>query len=86
MQMYTSYAENHKQLDAKILMLEVIEEEYKFFSSEALAEGTARQSLDSKITELQTKLSKTSDYDTQMYYAEKIDLLQSAIEILQTKN
>lgn len=82
MQMYMSYIESMDGQEAKDLIADCIEEQYEFFSNDALNSKGAKETLQEKIDELTKKFGEAKDFDTQMYYSEKIDSLSAAIEIL----
>lgn len=85
MQMYMSYTETQGQDEAKKLVMEVVEEQYRYFSQNSVAESTVKEVLTNKINELTVKMESIADYDEQIYFAEKIDALQAAMEILDFK-
>ena len=85
MHMYTSYSESNSEVDAKGLVLESIEEQYAFFSPDTIATKSAKEVIEQKIEELSEFVQEQADYDTQLYYAEKIDALKAAIEVLDLK-
>jgi len=82
MQMYVSYTETQGQDEAKKLILEIIEEQYGYFSPDSISKSSAKEELTSKIEELTGKMETASDYDMQVYYAEKVDALQMALDAL----
>lgn len=82
MQIYESYTQTLSQEDAKKVVSECIEEQYKYFFAEGLKNNSAKDALTAKLQELTNKLSESTTFDSQMYYAEKIDSLNAAIEIL----
>lgn len=82
MQLYTSYAESHGQDEAKKLVSECIEEQYRYFSPDGIQKSSVKEELSSKIEELTHQLESCKDFDTQIYYAEKVDVLQAALEAL----
>jgi hypothetical protein len=82
MQMYMSYAGSMDTQEAKDLIADCIEEQYEYFSKDALSSKGAKEALEEKIEQLTKKFSEAKDFDTQMYYSEKIDSLSAAIEIL----
>lgn len=84
MQMYASYSEGNSVEVARQIITECIEEQYKYFSEDTLHEKDAKETLQEKIEKLTEKFNEASDFDTQMYYSEKIDSLSAAIEILDT--
>lgn len=86
MQLYTSYTQTQGQDEAKKLVLEAIEEQYEYFSPEGtLQAASAKDILTEKIQEITDKMESIADYDMQLYYAEKVDALQSALEALDFK-
>ena len=85
MQLYMSYTESIGQEEAKKLTLECIEEQYEYFNPDGLVGKSAKEIVEDKIKELTNKMESSNDYDTQLYFAEKIDILQSALEILDLK-
>ncbi len=85
MHMYMSYLQSHNEDEAKALVQEVLQEELQHFNLESVSATSAKEELLSKVSELKSKLEKASDYDSQMYYAEQIDALESSIEILTLK-
>lgn len=84
MQLYMSYMENHSEDDAKRIISEEIERQYQYFSPEGIQVNSAEEAIKNKIAEISQVLEDTSDYDTQLYYAEKVDSLSAALEILKT--
>lgn len=84
MQMYASYGESNGPDLAREIIKECVEEQYKYFSNDTLHEKDAKELLKEKIEVLTKKLSEAKDFDTQIYYSEKIDTLSAAIEILDT--
>jgi uncharacterized coiled-coil DUF342 family protein len=85
MQMYMSYTESQGQDEAKKLVCECIEEQYEYFSPDGFGKTSAKEELTAKIQELTDKMESITDYDMQLYYAEKIDSLQAAIDVLDFK-
>jgi predicted RNA-binding protein with EMAP domain len=85
MQLYLNYSQTHGQDEAKELVQECIDEEYKYFNPDGLKVASAKEELSAKVKELVDKIDSTDDYDTQLYYAEKVDALQAAIEALDIK-
>lgn len=86
MQLYVSYSESESINEAKELVLECIEEEYEYFNpNTTLKSSSAKEELSAKIQEIVDKIDSSSDYDTQLYYAEKVDALQAAIDVLDLK-
>jgi polyhydroxyalkanoate synthesis regulator phasin len=85
MSMYMSYTETMGQDEAKEIVLQVIEEEYKYFSPDGMQTKSAKDVLTDKIQELTDKLETIKDFDSQVYYAEKIDALQAALEAFEMK-
>lgn len=85
MHMYTSYSESNSEVDAKGLVLESIEEQYAFFSPDTIATKSTKEVINSKVEELTKIMDQQADYDSQLYYAEKIDILKAAIEVLDFK-
>jgi uncharacterized coiled-coil DUF342 family protein len=84
MQMYTSYLQTNGEDEAKEIVLESIKEQYEYFAKEKLSSHTAKETLEEKVEILTEKFKSSKDFDTQMYYSEKIDSLNAAIEILDT--
>lgn len=85
MQMYMSYLESHSESDAKEIVKEVMVEQFKYFSADDIAVDQTKKTLSIKVQELTDKMNGMTDYDAQLYYAEKIDALNEAIGILDTK-
>jgi polyhydroxyalkanoate synthesis regulator phasin len=85
MQLYVNYSQSLGRDEAKALVQECIDEEYKYFNPEGLKKNSAKEELSAKIKELTDKVDSTRDYDTQLYYAEKIDALQAALDALEIK-
>lgn len=86
MGMYMSYSENHGQDEAKQLVSQVMEEEYQYFSSTGLKTTSAQDVLTEKMEELTDKMESVGgDYDTQLWYAEKLDTLSAARAIIEEK-
>lgn len=82
MQLYTSFLENHNEIDAKQIVAEEIEECYRMFQPESASQKTAQNLLEEKAAELTKIMESYNDYDTQLFYAEKVDALNAAIEVL----
>lgn len=82
MSLYVSYTESQGQDEAKELVLEAIEEQYQYFSPDTLNKASAKDVLTDKIKELSSKIEECGDFDSQVYYAEKVDALQLALEVL----
>lgn len=82
MQIYMSYTETMSQDDAKKVILSVIEEQYEYFSPDSIAMSSTKQVLISRIQELTEKMDAAGDFDTEIYLAEKVDSLQTALDIL----
>lgn len=80
--MYVSYTESQGQDEAKQLILEIIEEEYQYFSPDGISKSSTKEELARKIEELTGKMETAADYDMQVYYAEKVDALQMALDAL----
>jgi hypothetical protein len=85
MQIYMAYLESHSEAEAKELVKEVMVEQFKYFSSDDITVDQTKQTLSNKVKDLTDKMNSMKDYDGQLYYAEKIDALNGAIEILDTK-
>jgi hypothetical protein len=85
MSMYMSYTETMGQDEAKDIILQVIEEEYKYFSPDGVETKSATDVLADKIQELTDKMETIKDFDSQVYYAEKIDALQAAFDVFKLK-
>ena len=85
MQMYTAYTSTMTEEEAKELIQSIIEEQYEYFSTEKIQALSAKEALAEKVQELTDKIESVKDYDTQLYYAEKIDVLQTALEVLDFK-
>ena len=85
MQMYTSYTESMGQDEAMKLILEVIEEQYKYFSPATIRSTSVKDVLTARIDELTDKMEATKDLDTQAYLAEKVDALHAALDALEIK-
>jgi hypothetical protein len=85
MQLYMSFSESMGQDEAKKLVLECIEEQYEYFKPESMETTSAKDALTDKIKELTDKMETISDYDIQLYYAEKIDALNAALDALDFK-
>ena len=85
MQLYMSYTETKGQDEAKKLVMEVLEEQYRYFSQNGIAESSMKEVLTNKIHELTVKMESVGDYDEQIYFSEKIDVLQAAMGILDSK-
>ena len=81
-----SYLENMTEDEAKKLVCECIEEQYSYFSSHNVEHNSVREVLEEKIQEFNKMIEQSSDYDMQMYYAEKVDALQSAMDIMENTN
>lgn len=85
MQLYVNYSQSQGVDEAKELVQECIDDEYKYFNPDGLKKSSAKEELSAKIKELTDKVDSTKDYDTQLYYAEKVDALQAALDILDLK-
>lgn len=85
MQTYSSYCQSHSQEDAKALVRECIEQQYEYFAEGSIASGDAKDVLQAKVDELTKIMGEQQDYDSQLYFAEKIDTLTGAIELLDYK-
>ena len=68
--------------EAKKMVADIIEEYYRYFSPETLTKKDAIQVIEEKIKAFTDLLNQQADYDHQLYYAEKIDLLEEALHIL----
>lgn len=82
MQMYMSYSESMGQEEAREILSECIEEEYEYFNQSSVNKSSVKEALSAKIQELTDKVNSTKDYDAQMFYAEKVDALEAALEAL----
>jgi predicted RNA-binding protein with EMAP domain len=82
MQLYMSYSETQGADEAKKLVLEALEEQYQYFSPDGVQKTSAKDVLTDKIKELTDKMEDLKDYDMQLYYAEKVDALQAALDAL----
>ena len=77
-----SYTETKGQDEAKKLVSEIIEEQYQYFNPDGIQESSTKEVLADKIKQLTDKMESITDYDMQVYYAEKVDALQTAIDAL----
>lgn len=82
MGMYMSYTESQGLDEAKKLVLEIIEEEYQYFSPDGIKTISAKDVLTEKAKELTDKMESVTDYDQQIWYAEKLDALNAALDIM----
>jgi len=82
MELYFSYEENHSPEEARRKVASYLEEQYQIFADASIQQQQVKERLSRKIHELRENLSRTQDYDTQMYLEEKIEVLSEAIRIL----
>ena len=82
MQLYHSYLTSHSEQNAKQLVSEAIKEQYELFTEDSLASHSVVESISNKLNELQELLEQEKSYDGQMFYAEQVDTLNAAIDIL----
>jgi hypothetical protein len=85
MQIYMAYLETHEEDKAKELVREVMIEQFTYFSSTNITVNQATETLLTKVNTLTEKMNTMKEFDSQLYYAEKIDALNEAISILETK-
>lgn len=84
MGMYMSYTESQGPDEAKQLVLQIIEEEYQYFSPEGIKTTSAKDVLTEKAQELTDKMeSLKGDYDMQIWYAEKLDAVNAALDVIE---
>ena len=86
LQMYDSYRQEFGEEKSKKIILDCIEEMYLYFSEEGVSTKQALEVVQKKINYYTEKMEQEDDYDTQMYYGEKISRLESAMEILKENN
>lgn len=84
MQLYMSYLDTMNVEDAKFLVAEEIKEQYQLFLGGKIEANMVLRVLREKHKEIEELMKKQADYDSQLFYAEKIDALNSAIEVLET--
>jgi hypothetical protein len=82
MHLYQSYLQGHKEEEAKQLVAESIKEQLRLFMDSDSSYGDVREIISQKMDELTPKRFSTNDYDEQMYWAEKLSVLEKAMEIL----
>lgn len=82
MMMYESYRKEIGQEEAKKAVLECIEEMYALFSLESVTIKQVIEVIQDKMNFYIQKMNAATDFDTQMYYGEKVSVLDSAVEIL----
>jgi hypothetical protein len=80
MHMYQSYLTSGTEVEAKQLVSEAIKEQLRLFDGSQVQDTAGEMRM--KIEELNQELNKDTSYDHQLYYADKIDALQNALEIL----
>ena len=81
-----AYIETHTEASAKELVIEIIEEELDYFSGETAGQSKAKEAITAKIDSLTIEMEALDDYDSKIYYAEKIDALVAAIDALEFGN
>lgn len=84
MLMYQSYLESQTEDEAKSLVADAIKEQLRLFMG-STSSGETEELVQKKLGELDKELKGAESYDEQMYFAEKIDTLQQALEILGLK-
>lgn len=84
MQLYASYLDTLTEEEAKQVVAEEIKEQYQLFSGEGIEASMVLRVLREKHQEVEELMKKQVDYDGQLFYAEKLDALNSAIEVLET--
>jgi conjugal transfer/entry exclusion protein len=82
MQLYQSYLTTVGEEEAKKIVSEEIKSQYEFFTGETIASDTTLDVLRQKRSEMKALMNKETDYDGQLFYAEKMDALDAAIEVL----
>lgn len=84
MQLYTFYSQTMSEDDAKKAVAECIQEQYQYFFPEGIDNNQTKEALTDKVKELTDKLNESRTFDSQMYYAERIDSLTAVIELFDT--
>lgn len=83
MGMYQSYLDTHETDKAKEYVGEAIKEQLRLFMADDVTFGeSAKDVINAKLEELNKELKSAKGYDAQMYFSEKIDTLNGALEIL----
>lgn len=82
MHLYQSYLQTHKEKEAKQLVAESIKEQLGLFMGAGTGYGAVDEVIQGHIDNLKEGLANAEGYDQQMYYAEQIETLERALEIL----
>lgn len=85
MQLYFSYTESMGKDDATQHILEVLKEQYEYFSGQGLPTEGANDSLRELANSYYKQAQESKVFEEQMHLQEKAEALEKAYDILQEK-